>query len=344
MTRIHTIEYSPAQGPRSPAIYLDVHLPGVLPETTGKLQTIVYFHGGGLLHGSRTAVAPHMVRAIDRRLSGGIALVSVDYRHAPQVRLPEIISDGANALRFVLEGQLATHMATLEPQCSLDLDSIVVLGGSAGGWLALMLALGIVSPLAPATTAAAASGGGNLPEATRARIKAVGALYPITDAGDGFFSVPSRPMFPPIWPDSAYDKLCDPGAPAESSTIGLPQVEPRAQFYFWAQSKGLFQQLLLSDEQRAEGWLRRTDVSAFVASAPPAHAWPRSVYLTHGDADTAVPVSQSRRLAAALREAGVDTRYEEAKRKVHIWDQIDEDEDMRGLWSWVERQLATMRG
>lgn len=38
---------------------------------------IAGFHGGGLLQGTKSGVAPHMRRAVDQY---GIAVISVDYR------------------------------------------------------------------------------------------------------------------------------------------------------------------------------------------------------------------------------------------------------------------------
>jgi acetyl esterase/lipase len=60
----------------------------------------------------------------------GFALVSIDYRLAPEVKLPDIIADVEDAFRW-LRGDGVK-------QCRLDPARLVVTGGSAGGYLTLM--------------------------------------------------------------------------------------------------------------------------------------------------------------------------------------------------------------
>src|SRR5579872_6451103 len=55
---------------------------------------VVYIHGGALITGSRTAVPK---RLLDLCRKEGFALVSLDYRLAPEVKLPAIIEDVQDA-------------------------------------------------------------------------------------------------------------------------------------------------------------------------------------------------------------------------------------------------------
>jgi acetyl esterase/lipase len=88
---------------------------------------VVYIHGGALINGSRTGV-PQRLRDLCQK--EGFALVSLDYRLAPEVQLPAIIEDIQDAFRWLREqGPKQLH---------IDRDRIVVTGGSAGGYLTLM--------------------------------------------------------------------------------------------------------------------------------------------------------------------------------------------------------------
>ena len=88
---------------------------------------VVYIHGGALITGSRTGVPKRLLGLCRKE---GFALVSLDYRLAPEVKLPAIIEDIQDAFRWLHEqGPKMLH---------IDADRIVVSGGSAGGYLTLM--------------------------------------------------------------------------------------------------------------------------------------------------------------------------------------------------------------
>ncbi len=63
------------------------------------------------------------------------------------------------------------------------------------------------------------------------------------------------------------------------------------------------------------------------------------VWMVHGARDTVIPVEQSRRMAAALREAGATPRYRELPGLGHnAWDAAYGD---AALWRWLRDILAT---
>lgn len=94
-----------------------------------KLPVLLYFHGGGFTIGS---IATHDV--LCRQLShlAGCAVLSVDYRLAPEYRFPTAADDAWDALQW-----LAAHGAGL----GLDTARLAVGGDSAGGTLAAMCAV-----------------------------------------------------------------------------------------------------------------------------------------------------------------------------------------------------------
>jgi len=96
---------------------------------------IVWIHGGALIGGSRSAIPSYQLR---RYLDAGFSVVSIDYRLAPETKLPAIIKDLQDAVQWVrIKGP---DFAAIEP------DQIAVIGHSAGGYLALMAGFCIDPP------------------------------------------------------------------------------------------------------------------------------------------------------------------------------------------------------
>lgn len=93
------------------------------------LPVLLYFHGGGFTIGS---IATHDILCRQISHLAGCAVVSVDYRLAPEFKFPTAVHDAWDALQW-----LARHGADLD----LDARHIAVGGDSAGGTLAAVCAL-----------------------------------------------------------------------------------------------------------------------------------------------------------------------------------------------------------
>src|SRR6516225_2068652 len=92
---------------------------------------IVWIHGGALITGNRDLEIGDVTRfLLAFAKSKGYAVVSIDYRLAPETKLPDIISDIEEAFRW-----LASDGAK---QFHLDPRRFVVAGESAGGYLTLV--------------------------------------------------------------------------------------------------------------------------------------------------------------------------------------------------------------
>lgn len=92
----------------------------------GKIRPVaVSIHGGALMNGGREG----MGRTQRDLLKEGYCVVSIDYRLAPETKLPEIIADVEDAFRWI-------H-ANAREKLKGDASRLVVLGGSAGGHLTL---------------------------------------------------------------------------------------------------------------------------------------------------------------------------------------------------------------
>jgi acetyl esterase len=96
---------------------------------TGTLPLLVYFHGGGWVVGSVTISDP-FCRALAN--ASGCAVISVEYRLAPEDRYPAAADDAYAATRWS-----ADHASEL----GIDASRIAVGGSSAGGNLAAVVTL-----------------------------------------------------------------------------------------------------------------------------------------------------------------------------------------------------------
>ncbi len=87
---------------------------------------IVWIHGGALIMGGRDGVNGRVKKMF---LDAGYAIVSIDYRLAPETKLPAIIEDVEDAFKWI--------RAKGPELFKIDSSKIAVLGGSAGGYLTL---------------------------------------------------------------------------------------------------------------------------------------------------------------------------------------------------------------
>ncbi|MCB9460461.1 MAG: alpha/beta hydrolase [Anaerolineaceae bacterium] len=95
-------------------------------EDAQKLPAVVFIHGGGLIMGHRKAILPSHIQAFHE---GGFHFVSINYRMAPETKLPDILDDIKDAW---------TWLRNQADSLSIDRDRIAVLGHSAGGYLTLL--------------------------------------------------------------------------------------------------------------------------------------------------------------------------------------------------------------
>jgi acetyl esterase/lipase len=88
---------------------------------------ILWVHGGALITGERGAILSDQR---ERYLAAGYTVISIDYRLAPETKLPAIIEDLQDAYRWVC--------AEGPTRLQIDPQRIAVVGHSAGGYLTLM--------------------------------------------------------------------------------------------------------------------------------------------------------------------------------------------------------------
>jgi acetyl esterase/lipase len=107
---------------------LDIYRPAPGSADAGNAPVIVFLYGGNWVSGERQDYA-FVGRALAAR---GFVVVIPDYRLYPEVRYPDFLDDGAQALAWTRR-EIAGHGG--------DPDKLFVMGHSAGAYNAAMLAL-----------------------------------------------------------------------------------------------------------------------------------------------------------------------------------------------------------
>jgi acetyl esterase/lipase len=108
---------------------LDIYLPANAKPNT---PLVVWVHGGAWMLNDKYADMSYMKNTVSTFIEKGYALASIDYRHSTTAIFPAQIQDCYQALEF-----LYTHAEKYK----LDKNRIALIGFSAGGHLASLLAL-----------------------------------------------------------------------------------------------------------------------------------------------------------------------------------------------------------
>ncbi len=247
--------------PRTTAVYktvgeLDIHADVYRPPGDHVVPVVVWIHGGALINGHRQGISRRILDYARRR---GFALVSIDYRLAPETRLPFILDDVKDAFTWMrTDGAKRFHF---------DTDRIAVTGGSAGGYLTL--ATGYLIKPRPQTLVAF-WGYGDL----------VGPWY-------------SRPS-----PHPRHNRTKTTREEAWQQVQGPPVADSRERkgngglFYVYCRQMGLW-------PNNVSGWDPHSEPERFFPYMPVKNVtpnWPPTLMI-HGTADTDVPHEQSELMA-----------------------------------------------
>jgi acetyl esterase/lipase len=223
---------------------------------------LVWIHGGALIMGGRNSI-PSQLRDLAR--TEGYALVSIDYRLAPEVKLPAIIEDVQDGFRWLNEqGPKLLHV---------DLDRLVVAGGSAGGYLTLMTGF-----------------------AVKPRPRALVAYWGYGDVDGTWYTKPSDHYRKQalVSKDDAYKGVGSKVIPGTDGLTGDEQ-KGRSRFYLYLRQNGLWTKEVTGfdldrDQKKLDLYCPVRNVSV---DYPP-------TLLIHGTEDTDVPYELSANMAKEL--------------------------------------------
>ncbi|PWN24111.1 alpha/beta-hydrolase [Microstroma glucosiphilum] len=275
---------------------------------------LIWWHGGGLLQGSRSSLPPHLLAAPTRH---GLTVISADYRLAPQTRLPEIVADCRDALACVLSPSFDSLVTG-----RVDTSKVFLSGSSAGGWLSLLVSSSLAFekmgiPLVPGA---------------KEKVRGTIPIYPISDITQPFWRTRQRPVSylggRVIDGPRELGEFLDPHAPQVANSA--PDSK-RSSFYHYMIQEALLEELLLTGTG-----LKGEDVAiaqglneGSITSMPP-------TLIFHGTADDKVPFSQAQSVADALRARDFHVEFVVEEGKDHLYDQ-DPKEEMKEMYEFVKR-------
>jgi acetyl esterase/lipase len=253
-----TFEYKNVNGC---AIRADVYDPS--PRGTDK-PVIVHIHGGALMMGNRKS--PPM-QLHDCLMEDGFVIVSIDYRLAPETKLPGIIEDLRDAFQWVRNEGPARF--------GIDPERVGVTGNSAGGYMTLMAGCA-VSP----------------------RPKALVSFYGYGDLIGDWYSKPD-PYYCSL--DLVDEQEARRSVGHEPLSEETPAMSERWKCYLYSRQHGTwpFEVAGFDPLTQPEQFTPYCPLQQVTPEYPP-------TLLLHGDADTDVPYEQSVMMAEALAGAGVE--------------------------------------
>lgn len=224
---------------------------------------VVWIHGGALINGHRAGING---RIRQMAFDNGYVLVSIDYRLAPETKLPAIISDLEDAFGWLRkEG----------PKFHIDPERIAVMGGSAGGYLTLTSGFR-VSP----------------------RPRVLVSLWGYGDLVGDWYSKPSphpRHQRAKMDREEAWKQVS--GPPVSDSRL---RTGNGGAFYQYCRQQGVWPKAVTGWDPNTEPekFFEFMAVKHVDAEYPP-------TLLIHGTADTDVPYGQSVMMARELKKNSV---------------------------------------
>ena len=280
------------------AIKADVYTLGERPFR----PVLVWIHGGALIMGNREGIDQRLKQAL---LDKGYAVVSIDYRLAPETQLPEIIQDVEDAFGWIRSEGPKLFQA--------DPARIAVSGGSAGGYLTLVTGYRV-----------------------KPRPQVLVAFWGYGDLVGPWYSEPSphpRHHQSKLTREEAYKQVS--GEPISDSR---DRKGDGGGFYQYCRQQGLW-------PKAVSGWDPNREAEKFFPFMPVKNVTPEypPTLMIHGEKDTDVPHEESEMMAVELKKNKVEYRLISIPEGEHGLPGVDRkiiDENYRVAVEFIERHLA----
>ncbi len=252
------------------------------PAAVSQAPLLVYIHGGGLIWGTKEDMNKQQIA---RYNEAGFNVLSVDYRLAPETKLPGIREDIEALFKWVKE--------EASGQFGFDPERVAAVGGSAGGYLALLAGT------------------------FRVRPDAIVSFYGYGQVTGDWYRNPS-PHFTsmPAVPKLLADQL------VRSSAIAAAPIQQRYAIYLYCRQSGTW-----LDWVAGEGLAGNETKLDNYAPVRLADAEYPATLLIHGDADEDVPYSESLAMKEKLDALGVCNELLTIPQGKHNFDADMDDPD-----------------
>lgn len=235
------------------------------PEDKKNRPALMWIHGGALIIGNRSWLNSAQ---LEMYIKAGFTVISIDYRLAPETKLPGIIQDIADAYKWLRSK--GPVLFNINP------DRIVIAGASAGGYLTLTAGFRL-----------------------RPRPRALISFYGYGDISSAWYAKPDSfyNQMPAVAHDQAYQAVGDSVICGSYASL----TDKRYQFYLYCRQKGLWPKEVTShDPEMDKIWFAAYEpIHNITSDYPP-------TMLLHGQSDTDVPYLQSFRMNEELKRNGVD--------------------------------------
>jgi acetyl esterase/lipase len=288
---------------------LEISFDLYLPTNAQTVPILLWFHGGGLLQGHREKVAPHMLESVQKH---GHALISADYRLAPQVGVQDIFSDVEDCVTFIRQSDgLAAHLKDTGDESAVDATRLAVSGSSAGGYLALLAGLHV-----------------------EPKPKVILPIYPITDPLGIFFTTSQLGSSKAGNVDASVQPYLDLSVAAVANN---PPGSSRGNMYSYMLSHANLAELLHFDTKTDPQHNSSNDkwrVAKQIAKCklPPA-------YIVHGTADLDVGVEQADEVVGVIVGEGLEVKYARLEGKEHLFDVKDPSEKLVLMYEFMHKHV-----
>lgn len=226
-----------------------------------KGPVLLFVHGGALLGGDR-GIVPVELQPLAK---AGYVVVTIDHRLAPETKLPGIVEDVKDAIRWAKGDGARVFQG--------DPQKVAILGVSSGGYLATLAAYGSDS-----------------------RPNAVVSIGGWSDVTAPFLAEPDPAALerPALTREAAFASVQD------HEIAKRPQGTSAARLYLFCRQQGQLAQVVtgLDPTADAAAFDALRPIKAITSRSPP-------TFLVHGQEDKDVPSSESAALAQALGRESV---------------------------------------